>query len=153
MELAAVDLNSSTLMVWNHCERRPILKDNSWIYILHQYHKVNRFIKSCTVIINPLLYVYFFNTQFKFWFDLLENNIILFWECFHNLNRCIFIENTLKCNASWVIFNIGASTKFSFLWLSMSLFEGIWNNYIDIQPKSMQVRFILWFCMLEDIII
>ncbi len=38
-QLAAVDLNSSTFMVRNRCDRYHILKDNSWMCISHQYHK------------------------------------------------------------------------------------------------------------------
>ncbi len=45
-QLAAVDLNSSTLMVRNLCARRCILKDNSWMCILHQYHKTSWLNKS-----------------------------------------------------------------------------------------------------------
>ncbi len=48
-QLAAVDLNYSTLIVWNLCYRHHILKDNSWMCILHQYHKASGF-KSCTAI-------------------------------------------------------------------------------------------------------
>ncbi len=40
-QLSAVDLNSSTLMVRNLYDRYHILKDNSWMSILHEYHKVS----------------------------------------------------------------------------------------------------------------
>ncbi len=46
-QLAAVDLNSSALMVQNLCARHRILKDNSWMCILHQYHKASG-LKACT---------------------------------------------------------------------------------------------------------
>ncbi len=48
-QLAAVDLNSSTLMVRKFCDRHRILKDNSWMCILHQYHKVSRLKASITM--------------------------------------------------------------------------------------------------------
>ncbi len=47
-QLAAVDLNSSTLMIWNLCDRH-ILKDNSWMCILYHYLKASR-LKSCTAM-------------------------------------------------------------------------------------------------------
>ncbi len=48
-QLAAVDLNSSTLIVRNLCDRHRILKDNSWMCILHQYHKASR-LKASTMM-------------------------------------------------------------------------------------------------------
>ncbi len=39
----------STLMARNRCDRHIILKDNSWICILHQYHKANG-LKACTAM-------------------------------------------------------------------------------------------------------
>ncbi len=46
-QLAAVDLNCSTLMVQNLCDRHCILKDNNWMGILHEYHKASE-LKLCT---------------------------------------------------------------------------------------------------------
>ncbi len=80
---------------------------------------------------NPLQCGYFYNTQFNYWFGPLGNNIFLVFEHFVNLNLCIFNKNTLKwCvwstrNASWVISNMAASTKFNSLCLPMPL---IWRN-------------------------
>ncbi len=48
-QLAAVYLNSSTLMVQHLCEKYRILKDNSWMCILHQYHKASG-LKVCTAM-------------------------------------------------------------------------------------------------------
>ncbi len=49
--------------------------------------------------LNPLQCAYFINTKLNELFGLLENNIILVFECFHNLNWCIFNKNTLKWRA------------------------------------------------------
>ncbi len=48
-QLAAEDLISSTLIVRNLCDRPRILKDNSWMCILHQYHNASG-LKSCTAM-------------------------------------------------------------------------------------------------------
>ncbi len=65
--------------------------------------------------LNLLQCAYFINTKVNEWFCLLENNIILVFECFPNLNQCIFNKNTLKWriwttpNVSWVISNMVAT--------------------------------------------
>ncbi len=46
-QLAAVDFE--ILMVRNLCDRYRILKDNSWMCILHQYYKTSR-LKASTVM-------------------------------------------------------------------------------------------------------
>ncbi len=48
-QLAAVDLNSSTFMVRNVYDRHRILKDNSWMCILHLYDKASG-LKLCTAM-------------------------------------------------------------------------------------------------------
>ncbi len=48
-QLAAVDLNSSTLMVRNLCDIHLIIKDICWMCILDQYHKASG-LKSCTAM-------------------------------------------------------------------------------------------------------
>ncbi len=48
-QVTAVDLHAGTHMVRNLCDRHHIFKDNSWMCILHQYHKASRR-KSCIVM-------------------------------------------------------------------------------------------------------
>ncbi len=63
-QIAAVDLNSSTLMVRNLCDRHHILKDNSWMCILHQYHKAiglqDEYLSLSYMYYCPAQYITFF---------------------------------------------------------------------------------------------
>ncbi len=43
------EIKFSTLMAQNHSDRHRILKDNSWMCILHQYHKASM-LKACTAM-------------------------------------------------------------------------------------------------------
>ncbi len=54
---------------------------------------------------------------------------------------------TTTCNASWVISNM-VETRREVPQCSYfcKLFEGIWNNYVDIQQKNIIVRFIMILC-------
>ncbi len=102
--------------------------------------------------LNPLQCTYFFNANIILWFGLLENNIILVFEHFGNLNRCIFNENTLKlrvwtmCNASWVISKMEVTTEAH----NPLIFANSLKEYKIItliyNRKNMQVRFIMFLC-------
>ncbi len=46
-------------------------------------------------------------------------------------------------NVSWVISNMAAIFHNALIFANS---EGIWNNYFDIQQKSMQVKFIMFLC-------
>ncbi len=51
------------------------------------------------------------------------------------------MKGLYSCNASWVISNIVVNKAWLFFCDCQLYFEGIWNNYVDIQQKNMQARF------------
>ncbi len=93
----------STLMVWNRCDRYRILKENSWICILHQYHKASR-LKSYTMMCRK-------------------------WGKWGK-----YIHHSIK---------MAALTFFSGRGWGSCCHERIWNNYVEIHWKNMQVMFII----------
>ncbi len=52
-------------------------------------------------------------------------------------------------NASWVISNMAVTTQAQNAIIFCKFFKGIWINYVDIQDKSIQVRFTMPLCTRE----
>ncbi len=81
-QLTAADFNSSKLMVWNLCNKHCILKDNSWMCILHQYHKASR-LKSCIAMCwerERNGYIYFINSRWRRPLHVFLLGIMLLWK-------------------------------------------------------------------------
>ncbi len=50
-------------------------------------------------------------------------------------------------NASWVIFNVVATTQAQKnVLIFCKFFEGIWNNYVDIQQKTSRLDLLCFLC-------